>query len=106
MDTLLKALNSNESLQVHIHLDLNRVTRPGPDSPVKLLLPLIERHPERVNISLFRSPALRGALARVVPPRFNEGWGTWHAKVYGVDDDVMISGYVGVRFARLPTSRG
>uniref|UniRef100_A0A0W0FSC7 CDP-diacylglycerol--glycerol-3-phosphate 3-phosphatidyltransferase n=1 Tax=Moniliophthora roreri TaxID=221103 RepID=A0A0W0FSC7_MONRR len=31
-------------------------------------------------------------MAKVVPPRFNEGWGTWHAKIYGADDDVMISG--------------
>lgn len=33
-------------------------------------------------------------MARLVPPRFNEGWGTWHAKIYGVDDEVMISGCV------------
>ena len=33
-------------------------------------------------------------MAKIVPPRFNEGWGTWHAKIYGVDDDVMISGCV------------
>ncbi|TFK46642.1 hypothetical protein OE88DRAFT_1667261 [Heliocybe sulcata] len=31
-------------------------------------------------------------MAKLVPPRFNEGWGTWHAKIYGADDDVMISG--------------
>ncbi|KAK7031167.1 CDP-diacylglycerol--glycerol-3-phosphate 3-phosphatidyltransferase [Paramarasmius palmivorus] len=31
-------------------------------------------------------------MAKIVPPRFNEGWGTWHAKIYGADDDVMISG--------------
>lgn len=43
---------------------------------------------------MFRSPSLRGPLAKVVPPRFNEGWGTWHAKIYGADDSVMISGWV------------
>lgn len=31
-------------------------------------------------------------MAKIVPPRFNEGWGTWHAKIYGSDDEVMISG--------------
>ncbi|KAF7979602.1 hypothetical protein HWV62_41918 [Athelia sp. TMB] len=31
-------------------------------------------------------------MAKLVPPRFNEGWGTWHAKIYGVDDEVIISG--------------
>jgi CDP-diacylglycerol--glycerol-3-phosphate 3-phosphatidyltransferase len=29
-----------------------------------------------------------------VPERFDEGWGTWHGKWYGVDDEVIISGYV------------
>jgi CDP-diacylglycerol--glycerol-3-phosphate 3-phosphatidyltransferase len=33
-------------------------------------------------------------MAKIVPRRFDEGWGTWHAKVYGFDDDVIISGLV------------
>jgi CDP-diacylglycerol---glycerol-3-phosphate 3-phosphatidyltransferase len=33
-------------------------------------------------------------MARLVPPRYNEGWGTWHAKVYGADDELIISGCV------------
>ncbi|KAF5380211.1 hypothetical protein D9757_008236 [Collybiopsis confluens] len=37
-------------------------------------------------------PSLRGIMAKIVPPRFNEGWGTWHAKIYGADDDLIISG--------------
>ena len=32
-------------------------------------------------------------MARMVPPRFNEGWGTWHPKIYGADDTLIISGY-------------
>lgn len=43
---------------------------------------------------MFRSPNLRGIMAKIIPPRFNEGWGTWHAKIYGVDDEIIISGYV------------
>lgn len=31
-------------------------------------------------------------LSSLIPPRFNEGFGTWHAKIYGADDTVMISG--------------
>jgi CDP-diacylglycerol---glycerol-3-phosphate 3-phosphatidyltransferase len=92
VDTLRNALASNESLTLDMHLDLNRSTRPGPNSPVNLLLPLLQQFPERVQVHLFRSPALRGLMARVVPPRFNEGWGTWHAKIYGADNDVLISG--------------
>jgi CDP-diacylglycerol--glycerol-3-phosphate 3-phosphatidyltransferase len=86
------ALASNESLGLHIHLDLNRSTRPGPASPVTAILPLVKEFPSRVEISLFRSPKLKGLMAKLVPPRFNEGWGTWHPKIYGADDDVMISG--------------
>jgi hypothetical protein len=34
-------------------------------------------------------------MEKIVPRRFDEGWGTWHAKVYGADNEVIISGYVG-----------
>lgn len=51
-------------------------------------------YPSRVHVFMFRSPNLRGIMAKIIPPRFNEGWGTWHAKIYGVDDEIIISGYV------------
>jgi hypothetical protein len=35
---------------------------------------------------------MSGFMGKLVPPRFNEGWGTWHAKIYGADDDLIISG--------------
>ncbi|KAJ7196846.1 hypothetical protein GGX14DRAFT_375736 [Mycena pura] len=87
-----QALSRRPGLQVHMLFDLNRSTRPGPQSTAKLLAPLVTQFPDRVHISFFRSPSLRGIFAKLVPPRFNEGWGTWHAKIYGVDDEVMISG--------------
>ncbi|KAJ7145065.1 hypothetical protein C8R43DRAFT_1012747 [Mycena crocata] len=89
---LAEALRTKPELQIHMLFDLNRSTRPGPHSTAKLLVPLITQFPDRVHVSFFRSPSLRGILAKLVPPRFNEGWGTWHAKIYGVDDEVMISG--------------
>ncbi|KAG9226517.1 hypothetical protein CCMSSC00406_0005816 [Pleurotus cornucopiae] len=89
---LEEALTRSPDLKVFLQLDLNRSTRPGKLSTAHLLLPLLEKFPSRVSVSLFRSPSLRGVLAKVVPPRFNEGWGTWHAKIYGADDEVMISG--------------
>jgi CDP-diacylglycerol---glycerol-3-phosphate 3-phosphatidyltransferase len=96
IDTLHASLENNSSLNLYLTLDLNRSTRPGPSSTVEYVLPLLREFPDRVHISVFRSPKLRGLFAKLVPPRFNEGWGTWHAKIYGADDDVMISGYVGV----------
>ncbi|KAJ7592660.1 hypothetical protein C8J56DRAFT_822576 [Mycena floridula] len=92
IESLNAALKRKPSLQLHMVLDLNRSTRPGTSSTAKILLPLLQSYPDRVHVSFFRSPKLRGIMARLVPPRFNEGWGTWHAKIYGVDDQVMISG--------------
>ncbi|KAF8183446.1 hypothetical protein BJ912DRAFT_1120344 [Pholiota molesta] len=92
ISALSTRLRARPDLKLQMVLDLNRSTRPGSDSTAKILLPLLQEFPARVTISMFRSPSLRGILAKIVPPRFNEGWGTWHAKIYGVDDDVMISG--------------
>ncbi|TDL24882.1 CDP-diacylglycerol-glycerol-3-phosphate 3-phosphatidyltransferase [Rickenella mellea] len=92
IDTLGAALQSNPSLKLHLHLDYNRSTRPGASSTVRLLLPLLKLYPERVHVNLFKSPKLKGIMAKLVPRRFDEGWGTWHAKIYGVDDEVIISG--------------
>ncbi|KAH7914037.1 hypothetical protein BJ138DRAFT_1080455 [Hygrophoropsis aurantiaca] len=92
IDALDASLRSNPELHVYLTLDFNRSTRPGPSSPILALLPLLRDHRDRVHISLFRSPKLSGVMDRVVPPRFNEGWGTWHAKIYGSDAEVMISG--------------
>ncbi len=86
------ALHSNMDLHVHLHLDYNRSTRPGPTSTAQILLPIINSYPDRVHVHLFRSPKLKGLLGKLVPRRFDEGWGTWHAKIYGVDDEVIISG--------------
>nr|GAT47409.1 predicted protein [Mycena chlorophos] len=90
--SLQRALERRPHLRLHMLFDFNRSTRPEPKSTAKLLAPLIAQFPERVHISFFRSPSLRGLMAKLVPPRFNEGWGTWHAKIYGVDNEVMISG--------------
>ena len=86
------SLRSNPDLHVYIHLDYNRSTRPEHPSTAVLLLPLLKLYPERFHVYLFKSPKLKGALARIIPRRFDEGWGTWHAKIYGVDDEVMVSG--------------
>jgi CDP-diacylglycerol--glycerol-3-phosphate 3-phosphatidyltransferase len=53
---------------------------------------LLKDFPDRCHVSLFRSPKLKGVFSNLIPPRFNEGFGTWHAKIYGADDTVMISG--------------
>ncbi|KAJ7699743.1 CDP-diacylglycerol-glycerol-3-phosphate 3-phosphatidyltransferase [Mycena olivaceomarginata] len=86
------ALNKKPELQIHMLFDLNRSTRPGPRSTAKLLAPLVSQFPDRVHVSFFGVRAFAEFSRNWCPPRFNEGWGTWHAKIYGVDDEVMISG--------------
>jgi len=61
-------------------------------STAHLLLPLIEEFGDRVDVWFFRSPNLKGLLEKVVPERYDEGWGTWHGKWYAVDDEVILSG--------------
>ncbi|KAI0273513.1 hypothetical protein BC834DRAFT_816738 [Gloeopeniophorella convolvens] len=92
VDALRDALHAKPSLHVYLQLDYNRSTRPGRSSTTALLAPLVRDFPDRCHVSLFRSPKLKGVLSKLVPPRFNEGFGTWHAKVYGADDNIMISG--------------
>lgn len=41
---------------------------------------------------MYHTPALSGWRKRVVPARFNEGWGLQHMKIYGADDTVILSG--------------
>ena len=45
-------------------------------------------------MSLYHTPNLNGIVKQLVPRRFDEGWGLWHAKAYIADDDVLISGSV------------
>lgn len=95
MDAVRTALAARPGVRATFVLDYNRATRPGkgtPASTVDMLMPLLERFGDRVDVWLYRTPKLRGLLEAIVPPRFNEGWGTWHAKYYAVDDDVMLSG--------------
>ncbi|KAJ1308656.1 hypothetical protein OPQ81_004350 [Rhizoctonia solani] len=94
ISALSDALSRNSRLEVIIQVDALRSTRPSKTqtSPAHLLLPLINAYPDRVQVKMFRSPKLSGLLRHLVPRRFDEGWGTWHAKVYLVDDEILLSG--------------
>lgn len=97
VDALKTALTTHPHLRVSIILDYHRATRLSPSteyppSTAHLLLPLLEQFSDRCEVWLFRSPKLRGILERIVPERYDEAWGTWHGKWYGVDDEVILSG--------------
>ena len=41
---------------------------------------------------LYHTPNLTGLRKRLVPRRINEGWGLQHMKLYGIDDEIIVSG--------------
>ncbi|GAA6025151.1 hypothetical protein JCM11491_000233, partial [Sporobolomyces phaffii] len=91
--TLHDALRRNPRLELTFLTDYFRSTREHPNpSSASLLASLAAAFPERVDLRLFHTPALHGWKEKVVPKRFNEGWGLQHMKIYGTDDDVIMSG--------------
>ncbi|CAH0490175.1 unnamed protein product [Peronospora farinosa] len=56
-----------------------------------MLAPLLMDFPENVKLFLFRVPQLSGLKAKLPPP-FNETLGVSHAKVYLVDEILVLSG--------------
>lgn len=41
---------------------------------------------------MFHTPNLTGLRKKIIPNRINEGWGLQHMKLYGIDDEVIMSG--------------
>jgi CDP-diacylglycerol--glycerol-3-phosphate 3-phosphatidyltransferase len=48
---------------------------------------------DRVEIRMYHTPNLTGLRKKYIPKRINEGWGLQHMKLYGMDDEIIISGY-------------
>ncbi|MCJ1339377.1 CDP-diacylglycerol--glycerol-3-phosphate 3-phosphatidyltransferase [Bachmanniomyces sp. S44760] len=88
-----QALQENKTLKVSILTDALRGTRETPDpSCASLLSPLAADFPEQVEIRMYHTPNLTGLRKKLIPRRINEGWGLQHMKLYGVDDQVILSG--------------
>ena len=94
VSALRSALLKNPNLKVSILTDLLRGTREAPNQcSASLLSPLItEFSNDRVEVRMFHTPNLVGIKRQIVPRRINEGWGLQHMKLYGVDDELIISG--------------
>ncbi|ETS76278.1 hypothetical protein PFICI_11665 [Pestalotiopsis fici W106-1] len=92
--TLYEALKANPDLKLSILTDALRGTREAPNpSCASLLAPLItEFGPERVEIRMYHTPNLTGLRKKHIPKRINEGWGLQHMKLYGIDDEIILSG--------------
>lgn len=74
--------------------DALRGTRETPKQTcASLLAALVAEHgPDRVEIRMFHTPNLVGLKKKHIPQRINEGWGLQHMKLYGIDDEIMLSG--------------
>ncbi|KAL2176384.1 uncharacterized protein P884DRAFT_203261 [Thermothelomyces heterothallicus CBS 202.75] len=92
--TLREALRAKPELRLSILTDALRGTREAPSpSCASLLAPLVaEFGPDRVEIRMYHTPNLTGLRKRYVPKRINEGWGLQHMKLYGFDDEIILSG--------------
>ena len=77
-----------------ILIDALRGTREAPgDCAASLLVSLVEKFSDRVDVRMYHTPNFRGIKKHLVPQRFNEGWGLQHIKLYGMDDELILSGY-------------
>lgn len=93
IECISKALKSRPGLKVHILTDALRGTREAPSkSSASMLANLMKDHESQVDIRMYHTPHLHGLAKRVVPKRFNEGFGLQHMKIYGFDDEVILSG--------------
>ncbi|ESZ94992.1 hypothetical protein SBOR_4612 [Sclerotinia borealis F-4128] len=94
ISTLQQALRANPKLKLSILTDALRGTRESPSaSCASLLAPLVsEFGVDRVEIRMYHTPNLNGLRKKYIPKRINEGWGLQHMKLYGVDDEIIISG--------------
>lgn len=41
---------------------------------------------------MYHTPNLTGVRKAIIPKRINEGWGLQHMKLYGMDDEIILSG--------------
>ncbi|KAF1336576.1 Cdp-diacylglycerol-glycerol-3-phosphate 3-phosphatidyltransferase, partial [Globisporangium splendens] len=90
--TIAQKLREEPDVQVTIVLDYSRGQRGGQDkSSVSMLKPLIAEFRDNVRLFLYKVPQLKGVKA-TLPPPFNETMGVSHAKVYLVDDTLVLSG--------------
>lgn len=93
ISTIRESLQRNPNLKVSFLTDALRGTRETPNaSCASLLAPLIAEFGSRVEVRMFHTPNLTGLRKKIVPNRINEGWGLQHMKLYGVDDEVIMSG--------------
>ncbi|KAI9805211.1 MAG: hypothetical protein M1825_001047 [Sarcosagium campestre] len=94
ISTIREALLANPNLKITILADLLRGSRGSPkNSCIGPLASLIKEFgKERVIVRMYQTPNLGIIRKIMVPERIVEGWGLQHIKIYGFDDEVIVSG--------------
>lgn len=92
--TIRDALKRNPNLKVSFLTDALRGTRETPKASCATLLASLvdEFGPQRVEVCMYHTPNLTGLRKALLPKRINEGWGLQHMKLYGIDDEIIMSG--------------
>ncbi|CCE66003.1 hypothetical protein TPHA_0O00310 [Tetrapisispora phaffii CBS 4417] len=93
VECISDALKYNSKLKVYFLLDGLRGTRESPSKcSAQLLSQLTHDYKDRVDIRLYKTPAYIGWKKALIPSRFDEALGLQHMKIYGFDNEVMLSG--------------
>ena len=88
-----EAMRRNDKLKVYFLIDGLRGTRESPSlCSATLLAQLDKNFGDRVDCRVYKTPKFIGWKKSLIPRRFNEGIGLQHMKIYGFDDDVLMSG--------------
>ena len=93
ISAIRQTLQHRPELTVSILTDALRGTRESPEpSCASLLVALVAEFPDRVDIRMYHTPNLTGLRKALIPRRINEGWGLQHMKLYGIDNEIILSG--------------
>ncbi|SCW02598.1 LAFE_0F10110g1_1 [Lachancea fermentati] len=93
INCISEALQRKPELKVYFLVDGLRGTRETPNKcSASLLAQLVQKHGDRVDIRLYRTPEFTNLKKALIPKRLNEGVGLQHMKIYGFDDEVILSG--------------
>ncbi|CAI5760380.1 unnamed protein product [Candida verbasci] len=94
IECLDDALTTNPNLKIYILTDALRGTRESPNQPssASILTTLQKKHDSRIDIRMYHTPNLQGITKNILPKRLNEGWGLQHMKLYGFDNEIILSG--------------
>lgn len=84
-------MSHNPGLKVSFYMDGLRGKRDCPSS-FDLIRPLVEKFPSRCSLAMYTTMQMKGIGSKVVPNRFNEGFGLSHMKVYLFDNSLIMTG--------------